>query len=181
MAGTEIDDLLKRVADEDEAAFGALYDAVHAKLLGVILSILKNRAGAEEVLQDVFVKVWERAGQYQDVGHRPMTWLITIARNAAIDRLRAIKPTDDLAELDDVLPSADPSPEAAAVAASEARQIANCMDALGVDRRNAIRGAYLRGQTYEELAKQHDVPINTMRTWLRRSLIALRECMAHDG
>jgi len=177
MSLKEIENLIAKVSLGDRKAFGDLYDATSAKLFGVILRILKDKSAAEDALQDVFMKVWKNADRYASNGLSPMTWLITIARNTAIDRLRTAKPTDDLADFENVLPASGPTPEAAAVAASEARRIAGCMEELGADRRNAVKGAYLHGQTYEELARQFSVPLNTIRTWLRRSLIALKECM----
>jgi RNA polymerase sigma-70 factor (ECF subfamily) len=130
-------------------------------------------------LQDAYVKIWRGADRYAVNGLSPMTWLITIARNSAIDRLRASKqaPGADLDALTETLAAPDPSPEQAAIAQSSARQIAGCLGELEEKRRAAIRGAYLEGQTYSELAEHFEVPLNTMRTWLRRGLIALRECM----
>lgn len=177
MTLVEIEKLIAKVSLGDRKAFGDLYDATSAKLFGVILRILKDKPAAEDALQDVYLKVWKNADRYASNGLSPMTWLITIARNTAIDRLRGAKPTDDLADFENMLPASGPTPEGSAVAASEARRIAGCMEDLGADRRNAVKGAYLHGQSYADLARQFDVPINTIRTWLRRSLIALRECM----
>jgi RNA polymerase sigma-70 factor (ECF subfamily) len=173
----ELETLISRVALGDRAAFSALYDATSAKLFGTCLRVLKVRAEAEEVLQEVFVTIWQKADRYQVTGHSPMTWLITLARNRAIDRLRARKPHT---ELDDAMPLADatPGPEARAVAAGEARRVVACLDELKEDRAQAVRGAYLDGKSYAELAERHAVPLNTMRTWLRRSLQQLKECLS---
>ena len=107
-----------------------------------------------------------------------MTWLITIARNTAIDRLRAERDTRDIDDLAEMLPAPGPSPEGAAVAASEAGRIIDCMDELPEDRRKALSECYLGGLSYRDLSEKFDVPLNTMRTWLRRSLAALKDCMA---
>ena len=178
MSLQEIEKLIGQIALGDRSAFSDLYDATSSKLFGVILRILKDKTAAEDALQDVYLKVWKNADRYASNGLSPMTWLITIARNTAIDRLRAARPTDDLMNYQDVLPAAGPSPEGAAVAASDARAIAFCLEELGADRRNAVKGAYLHGQSYADLARQFDVPLNTIRTWLRRSLLTLRECMS---
>lgn len=174
----DIEALIARIALGERAAFSALYDATSAKLLGVALRILNDRAAAEDVLQDAYVKVWRNAGRYQANGLSPMTWLITIARNTAIDRLRASRADRDFDDLSETLPAPARTPEGDAIAASEARRIVACLDELEEKRRDAVRNAYLLGWSYADLASHFDVPLNTMRTWLRRSLIALRECMA---
>ena len=177
-AVADIETLIARTALRDRKAFTALFSATSAKLFGVCLRVLKDRAEAEDAVQEVYVKVWQRADRYQVTGHSPMTWLITIARNTAIDRLRR-RPQGTSVELDDVsLSDPAPGPEAQAVAAGEASRIAACLGTLEIDRAAAVRGAYLDGETYADLAQRFDVPVNTMRTWLRRSLLKLKECLA---
>ena len=173
----DIENLIARVALGDRAAFSTLYDLTSAKLFGVALRVLNNRANAEDVLQETYMKVWRHAGRYMSNGMSPMTWLITIARNTAIDRLRAGRDTADLDDLADRLADSGPTPEQSAVAAGEAARITACLDQLEADRSQAVRGAYLQGLSYADLAQKFNVPLNTMRTWLRRSLISLRECM----
>jgi RNA polymerase sigma-70 factor (ECF subfamily) len=172
----EIEALIARVALADRAAFRALYSATSAKLFGVVLRILGESAEAEDVVQEVYVKVWHGAGRYAANGLSPMTWLIAIARNAAIDRLRARPRGRTQAEVPETTDPA-PGPEAQAVAASERRRIEACLGELEADRAEAVRGAYLDGLSYDDLARRHGVPLNTMRTWLRRSLLKLRECL----
>jgi RNA polymerase sigma-70 factor (ECF subfamily) len=176
-ARDDLEDMLARVALADREAFSRLYDATAAKLLAVCLRVLKERASAEEAMQDAFIKIWHNAGRYRVTGHSPMTWLITIARNTAIDRLRAARPAEDVDAMRDVLADKRATPEQSAVAGSEASRVRACLDELEDDRRAAIGGAYLDGESYADLARRFDVPLNTMRTWLRRGLIALRECM----
>ncbi|WP_319937890.1 sigma-70 family RNA polymerase sigma factor [Alitabrizicola rongguiensis] len=171
--------LLSRVADGDRAAFRALYAAASAKLFGVALRILGTRSEAEDALQEVFTRVWLNARRFDPAKGRGMTWLIAIARNHAIDRLRA-RPTTPVSQDDSVLELvADdrPGAEDRIVALGESRRIADCMGELEPDRAAAITGAYLNGQSYQELAERFGVPLNTMRTWLRRSLQRLKECM----
>lgn len=171
--------LMARVAAQDRAAFRALYAASSAKLHGVLLRILGNRAEAEEALQETYTRIWLRAGRFDPAKGRAMTWMIAVTRNLAIDRLRARTP--DRAGDDDG--AVDSLPDGAAgaldrlVAQGEARRVIDCMAQLEPDRAQAVRGAYLAGLSYEQLAQRHGVPINTMRTWLRRSLIRLRECL----
>lgn len=174
----QIEALIAQVALGNKDAFSDLYDATSAKLLGVCLRVLKERAAAEDAMQDVYVKIWNKAGRYQVTGHSPMSWLITIARNTAIDRLRTRKPERDIDDYSDRIVAQSPTPEQSAVNASQAARIVRCLDTLEQDRRDAITGAYLDGDSYQTLAERFDVPLNTMRTWLRRGLASLRECMA---
>lgn len=164
----------------DRSAFGRLYDATSAKLFGVALRVLGNRAEAEDALQEIYVKIWRNADRYQVNGLSPITWLSTIARNHCIDLLRKKRAEAGRSEMpaDDLLRDATPGPEATAVAAGEAQAIVSCLSELEAQRSEAVRRAYLEGETYAELATRFDVPLNTMRTWLRRSLISLRECMS---
>lgn len=173
----EVEDMLARVAMGDRAAFTALYDRTSAKLFGVCTRVLGDRAEAEEVLQEVFVTVWHKADSYRVNGLSPMTWLITIARNRAVDRRRARKLPPAPIETADLLPDRSPGPEAQAVARSESRQVMLCLDELPRARAHLVRRAYLDGDSYADLAQATGVKLNTIRTWLRRSLIALRECL----
>ena len=172
-------DLLARVAQGDRAAFRALYDIASAKLYGTVLRILGTRSEADDALQEVFIRIWRHAPRFDPRKGRGMTWMITIARNHAIDRLRA-RPPAAPAESDaiEALPAPGPDGEARVIAMGEAGRIADCLDALEPERASAVRGAYLDGLSYEQLARRHSVPLNTMRTWLRRSLIRLRECLS---
>jgi len=167
-----------RAANGDRAAFRALYDATAPKLLGVCLRVLHDRAEAEDVLQEIYVKIWHNAGRYSANGLSPMTWLITIARNSAVDRLRKRRRAGASDALDERIADGGAGPEAQAVAASERRRLDTCMEELPADRAEAVRRAYLDGETYADLAARFDVPLNTMRTWLRRSLLKLRECLS---
>lgn len=172
-----IDELISRVALGDRAAFGRLYDATAARLFGVTLRIVRNQATAEDAVQETYMKVWRYADRYSSNGMSPMTWLITIARNTAIDKLRVSRDADDLDSVSDHLVASGPTPEQSLIAAGEATRISGCMDKLDQDRSEALRGAYLQGLSYKDLAVRFNVPLNTMRTWLRRGLISLKECM----
>jgi RNA polymerase sigma-70 factor (ECF subfamily) len=177
MASQDVTRLIVRVSMKDRAAFDLLYRQTSAKLFGVCLRVLRDRAEAEEALQEVFLKIWTKADRFAVSELSPISWLVAIARNHSIDRVRARRlPAADLDAAADI---ADPSPgpEAMAVAGAENARIRECMDELDQDRAAAIRGAYLKGESYAELAERHGVPLNTMRTWLRRSLLKLRECL----
>lgn len=173
----EITQLLSRVALRDRAAFKALYDRTSAKLFGVTLRILSNRTEAEDALQEVFIKVWQRAEGYRPDAASPMTWLITIARNHAIDKVRARRGGHtDIEEAFDLADSGM-NPEQSAINTDDGNRIDDCMKSLKPDRAEAVRRVYVEGESYNELADRLSVPLNTVRTWLRRSLLALRECL----
>lgn len=178
MDTSEISRLITRVGLGDRAAFQQLYFATSAKLFGVCLRVLKDRTDAEDVLQDVYIKIWNNAATYQVSGYSPMTWLITIARNQCIDRLRSKRfVASDLSEAETLVDSR-PTPEQSAVLEGEAGRLRRCLEKLAPDRANAVKAVYLEGYSYQEMADQLNQPINTVRTWLRRSLISLRECLS---
>ena len=174
----QISDLILRVALRDRIAFDRLYAATSAKLFGTCLRVLKDRTEAEDVVQEVFIRIWLKADRFAVTAQSPMSWLIAVARHRAIDRLRARR--EAVAGLDDAameIRDPTPGPEARALAAGERRQLDGCLEELEADRADAVRAAYLDGDSYADLAARHDVPLNTMRTWLRRSLIRLKECL----
>lgn len=178
---SDLADLLARVALGDRASFRTLYGRTSGKLFAVCLRILKDRSEAEDALQEVYVRVWRRSASFRRGQASPMTWLIAIARNHAIDRLRArIAPAGEIGE---ALELADPAPdpEANAVASGELARIAACMEELPAGRADAVGAAYMEGWSYQELAERFGVPLNTMRTWLHRSLKSLRECLERQN
>jgi RNA polymerase sigma-70 factor, ECF subfamily len=174
----EIADLIARCALRDRAAFKALYGRTSAKLFGVTLRILRDRSEAEEALQEVYVKIWQRADKYVPGGFSPISWLVAVARNHSLDVLRARKPQGEDIDLALEVADAGPNPEQAEAARGERSRIDNCLAQLDAEKADAVRGAYLDGFSYEELATRYEVPLNTMRTWLRRSLMRLRECLS---
>ncbi len=169
--------LLTSVAAQDRAAFRELYKKTSAKLFGILMRILGNRAECEDALQEVFTRIWLRANRFDPAKGSALGWLVAVARNHAIDRLRA-RP-DERPDDDAVLALQDhrPGAEAQVVAKGEAQRVVDCMALLEPEKAQAVRGAYLNGLTYQQLADRFGVPLNTMRTWLRRSLISLRECL----
>lgn len=177
MANDDMAILLGRVSLKDRQAFSEVYRATSSKLFGICLRILRDRAEAEEALQEVYIKIWQKAGNFAATETHSAGWLAAIARNHAIDVLRARKPVANT--IDDAYDLADssPDPERSAIISGEGRRIDNCMRELEADRADAVRKAYVEGHSYQELAEQFDIPLNTMRTWLRRSLLKLKECM----
>jgi len=172
-----ISDLLSQVALGNRPAFGKLYDLTSAKLFGVCLRLLRDRGEAEDAVQEVYIKIWNNAARFQQAEANPMSWLITIARYHAIDRLRTRRaPAVDLDEAFEVADDG-PGPEASAIAGDEKTKIDQCLEKLSTGRADAVRAAYVDGYSYLELATRYNLPLNTLRTWLRRSLISLRECL----
>lgn len=176
----EIEALIARVAMADRRAFRVLYARTSAKLFGICRRILRDEAMAEEVLQEVYVRLWQRAGQYRSNGYSPMTWLITIARNAAVDRLRKARRegvATEPVEIAERLYDPAPGPARQLEQRQEARALEACLAALPQDRSEMVRRVYLQGLSYREMAEASGVKLNTVRTWLRRSLVQLRECL----
>ncbi|TCM58538.1 MULTISPECIES: sigma-70 family RNA polymerase sigma factor [unclassified Rhizobium] len=178
MPSLDIAGLIAKVAMGDRAALASLYSAVSPKLFAICLRILKDRTDAEDALQDVFVKIWQRADRYAATGVNPNGWLAAIARNQAIDMIRARRPSaDTIGEEGLEIADSSPDPEAVSIGLGEGRRIDRCMGELPPERADAVRNAYVEGLSYQELAERYNVPLNTMRTWLRRSLLKLKECL----
>lgn len=178
----DLERLLGRTAEGDRAAFAELYDATNAKLFGVVLRILPDRAEAEEALQTTYLKVWRGAAAYERSRGSPIAWMAAIARNAAIDRARAeaARGGRHLPVHDAVAASVEderPSPEDAALHSSEAALLRRCLDELDERHAAAIRFAFVAGLSYREIAVALDVPENTVKSWVRRGIARLRECM----
>ena len=169
---------LARVAEGDQAALRAVYDATAAKLIGVCLRISGDREAAEDVLQQVYLKVWDRAGRFDPERASPITWLCAIARNTAIDWRRANSATAHLPEsaAAAIVDDSPLAPEVIDAVALRAR-IFGCLDALEDRPRRAIRAAFFDGLTYSQLAEAMAVPLGTLKSWVRRGLIQLRECL----
>jgi RNA polymerase sigma-70 factor (ECF subfamily) len=177
MATPDISKLILRISLKDRSAFDQLYWATSGKLFAVCLRVLNDRAEAEEALQEVFVNVWTKADRFAVSELSPISWLVAVARNHSIDRIRRRRrPTAEIGVALDISDPA-PSPEEVAVTDGERGRIFACLEELEQDRASAVQGAYLNGNSYAELAERHGVPLNTMRTWLRRSLLKLRECL----
>lgn len=166
------------VADGNRSAVKTVYDLTSAKLLGVILRIVRDREAAEDVLQDVFVKIWHRSGRFDPARASPIAWLCAIARNTAIDAIRKTGRRGEVS--DDALPEvADGAPDAETMLcnAQDSALLHACLDRLQNDHRKSIRLAYFRGYSYSELASQLDVPLGTMKSWIRRGLASLKGCL----
>jgi RNA polymerase sigma-70 factor, ECF subfamily len=162
----------------DRRAFEDVYRRTSAKLLGICLRIFPDRHDAEDALQDAFVTIWAKASAFDATRASPITWLATITRNRAIDRLRA-RGKAVIAPVDEAEAIADPSPSAemALMAAGEGRALASCVETLDARDAAFIRAAFVGGATYAELAETDNVPLGTVKSRIRRALIKLRACL----
>ena len=171
---------LARVAAGDRAALRIVYQDTSAKLFGVCLRILNDRGEAEDVLQDVYVTVWRKAGSFDPARASPITWLVAIARNRAIDRLRssaASRRSEPIESAEDVRDDAPAALDAGGGGASSTSGSRPAWASLRSAMRGVIRSAFLDGVTYEQLAQRMDVPLGTMKSWIRRGLMKLRTCL----
>lgn len=169
---------LVRTGHEDRAAFRDLYALTSAKLFGICYRICGERQAAEDVLHDVYLTIWKRAGAYEPHRASPITWLATIARNRSIDWRRA-QGVRRGTPIEDAPPILDEAPLVSdtLVADEEAHRLHGCLEALEDRQRGAIRTAFFDGVTYAELAERESVPLGTMKSWVRRGLAKLRECL----
>jgi len=170
---------LARVAGGDRAALQIVYQDTSAKLFGVCLRILNDRSEAEDVLQEVYLTVWRKAASFDPARASPITWLVAIARNRSIDRLRAAVGGRRMDPIDAAEEVRDPAPAAVELieAAQQSSRLGLCLEQLESRQSIAIRAAFLDGNTYEELAERMKVPLGTMKSWIRRGLLKLRDCL----
>lgn len=174
----ELNQLLGQTGRGDQKAFAELYKRTSPMLFGVCLRMLRDRGEAEEVLQETYTTVWRRADGFDAAKASAITWLITLSRNKAIDRLRQHREEllDDPSQLNATVDSR-PEPASDAESSEEYRRLQRCLDALEPQQRDSVREAFFTGVTYNELATRCKVPLGTMKSWIRRSLIQLRTCL----
>ena len=165
--------LIDRVVARDAAAIADLYDRHSRLLYGLILRIVRDRSEAEELLQEVFVQVWTRADTYDVRLGTPIAWLVRIARNRAIDRLRSNSVRIRTAEAAPLPPPVQ-TPEARASMSEQERAVARALEALPPDQRVLIEHAYFSGLTQSELAERFGLPLGTVKTRVRTGMMALR-------
>jgi RNA polymerase sigma-70 factor, ECF subfamily len=170
--------LLERMAARDATAVGELYDRHSRLLYGLILRVLGQRGDAEEVLQEVFLTVWNRSHQYDPALGTPIAWLVRIARNRAVDRLRANSVRAKAVETATSEPPSVETPEARAMTSEQHRVVSRALNQLPQDQRVLIEEAYFLGLTQSELAGRHDLPLGTVKTRIRTGMLTLRQLLA---
>lgn len=186
----EIAQLLARCGLGDRAAFARLYERTSGHLFAVVLRIQRDRALAEDLLQEIYVSVWKAAAGFDAARAQPLTWLTSIARNRAIDSLRraATQPRlesttaaddDDDARPDAVEQAADegPGPLDLLGRASDARRLSQCMEHLSPPQRQSVALAFFDGLSHAEVAEHLHEPLGTVKSWVRRALMTLKGCL----
>jgi RNA polymerase sigma-70 factor, ECF subfamily len=174
----ELVELLAGVAKGDAAAFEQLYEATRAKLYGVLLRILRKPELAEDVMQETYLKVWKMSGKFDPKLASPITWMVAIARNRAIDivRKKGEVSIEDEPEAMEVA-SDTPAPLARREMTDELKRLLACLGKLDPEKQRIVLLAYYSGWSRDQLSKKLDIPVNTIKTWLRRSLLEIRGCM----
>jgi RNA polymerase sigma factor (sigma-70 family) len=188
----ELAGLLSRTALGDRAAFAQLYEHTSGHLFAVLLRVQRDRALAEDLLQEVYVNVWRAAGGFDATRSQPLTWLTSIARNRAIDSLRRTQTQPQLLSTTREVDDDDDSPDAVERApddslgplelldrACDERQLHRCMDGLSASQRQSVALAFYDGLSHAEVAEHLCQPLGTVKSWLRRALQALKQCL--DG
>lgn len=188
--GSTLQDLLARTANGDHAAFATVYERTHAHLFGLALRMLGREHAAEDALQEAFVSVWKSAASYranvggQDV--QPMTWLIAIVRNKALDALRSRArrketelPGDELLDGEGERGFAPAGPSAMDLLsqASQALRIERCLGGLDGSHRQSLALAYYQGMSHSEVAARMGAPLGSVKAWIRRGLEKLKICL----
>ena len=172
-------------ARKDQAAFASLYAATKGKLFSTVLLIVKRWDLAEEIIQEVYVRIWHSASSYRALRGSPMTWMISIARNLAIDNVRKAAPERFLDD-SELLEVAADGPTALDIiegvqdqqmAIQQHRDVIGALQTLHPTRRDLIMAAYIHGESREQLSKRTGIPVNTIKTWIRRSLLEVESIL----
>lgn len=173
----ELAQLLQRCAAQDQAAFRTLYDKTSPILFARLLRMLRRRSVAEEALQDVYVRIWQRAGQFEAGRGRALAWMVTIARYCAIDLMRRERMTlvsdDSLAEI------ADES-GGEALTLEKPNNFDSCIGQLNENTRQCLTLAFVEGRSHDEIARLTTNPLGSVKSWIRRGLLALRDCLSAE-
>ncbi len=174
-----IADLLAAAGRRDQRAFARLYELSSARLFGVALKLLRRRDWAEEVLQEAFVSIWQHAGDYNAGLAAPLTWMTAIVRNRCLDWLRRPKheTTSDDETLFESIPDDALGPLERLVQSAVSKSLFSCLQRLAARERQTIALAFLHGLTHAELADHLKEPLGTVKTYVRRGLAQLKDCL----
>lgn len=173
-------ELLQKTATGDQLAFKKLYELTSPKLMSLCLRLMKTEALAEDVLQEGFIKVWEKAESYSSTKGKALTWMSTVIRNKGLDKLRSLKTKaseTDIQYEGIEFASPDLKPDDLENLSQDVKGLLNCLDQLKPDQRNCILLSYYYGHTHQELAEKLDKPLGTIKAWIRRGLEEIRPCL----
>lgn len=175
--GEDLAELIGRVAAGDRGAFRTLYERISPRLCGIALRLTRDAGLAADVLQEAFLQVWQHAGAFDAARGRAETWLISLVRYRALDLLRRRReePNADPRPAD--LPDESPDAFDTLSRHHEAEALRRCLETLPPERRSLLAAAFLEGLSHQELAQRMKTPLGTIKSWIRRSLAALRECL----
>ena len=183
----ELSQLLARAGLGDRAAFATLYDRSSSHLFAVVLRICRDRAQAEDILQEVYVNVWRAASGFDAAQSQPLTWLTSIARNRAIDSLRrnqtqpqlqtSHSADDEDSDVYDTTADDSPGPLELLSRASDARALSTCLEVLTPPQRQSVALAFYDGLSHAEVADKMGQPLGTVKSWVRRALLSLKSCL----
>ena len=179
--------VLQRIAVRDTAALAELYDRHSRLLFGLILRIVRDRGEAEDILQEAFMRVWTRAETYDAQMGGPLPWIVRVARNCAIDRLRARRvravvhaSAIDFSEVETTAPATSiQTPEATVLIAEQRRTLTGALAGLPAEQRHLIEAAFFEGYTHSELAQRFELPLGTVKTRIRAGMSAMRKRLEH--
>jgi RNA polymerase sigma-70 factor, ECF subfamily len=179
LENNKLEQLLRRCAAHDEAALQALYKCVASQLLAVLIRMLRTRSAAEDALQDTFIRIWQHSKQFDQFKGRAMAWMVSIARNRAIDMMRANRPTLmlDAAELANAEQLHVPGPADRAEFGHTRTALERCLKLLAAKQRQCFVLAYQYGLTQDSIAATVAEPLGTVKSWLRRGLLSLKQCI----
>jgi RNA polymerase sigma-70 factor (ECF subfamily) len=183
----ELSQLLSRAGLGDRTAFARLYERTSGHLLAVVLRIQRDRALAEDLLQDVYVNVWKAAAGFDAAQSQPLTWMTSIARNRAIDSLRrqqtqpmllsTTTDNDDEPDASEAMADPTPGPLDLLTQASDARELSSCLEHLSAQQRQSVALAFFDGLSHAEVAEHLRQPLGTVKSWVRRALMTLKSCL----
>jgi RNA polymerase sigma factor (sigma-70 family) len=175
----DLNDALSLCAKGDRLALRAIYDSEAPRMLGVATRLLRRRALAEEAVHDTFMQIWQKAGSFDASRGNGRSWIYAVLRNRALNILRGEARTDLVEDFEPMgLASGEEDAESVMLRLSDAGSLRRCLETLEPARRQAITLAYIHGLSHGELAGRLGVPLGTIKSWIRRSLVSLRECMA---
>ena len=182
-------DLLKRIAQKDPVALSLLYDQYNRLLFGLLISILKKKTEAEDLLQDVFTNIWEKADQYDPDRGTAYTWIVSLTRNKGIDRLRSKvykEQKKQSTSLDDEsvyhpLYSSENDPLEDTILSDRAEMLRNALQQISEKQRQVIHISYFDGLSQSEISDEYDIPLGTVKTRMRDGMMKLREILSGEA